>query len=47
LGECAARRAKLQRLWSGADGFWQMLATHAVSTVLAVATVVGLVWLLR
>lgn len=47
LGECAARRAKLEQVWSSVGGFWQLVATHAVSTVLAVAMMFGLVWLLR
>jgi hypothetical protein len=47
LSECDARRVWLQRVWSGANGFWQMLASRVVSTVLALALLLVLVWLLR
>jgi len=47
LSECDARRARMQRLWSGAGGFWQMMATRVVSTALAVTSLLVLVLLLR
>lgn len=47
LSDCGARRGGLHALQAGADQVRQVLAARVVTTVLVLALLVGVPWLLR